>query len=73
MTKARKYRLLGLARSAMARALGYFAILMAVLSLIGAALGRATIDNLVGAFIFGLAAYLMLRAADAIHSASVID
>jgi hypothetical protein len=73
MTDEPKYRLQGLARSAMARALGFFFVLLAALSFIAAALGKATIANLLGAAIFGVGGYLLLKAADSIRASSIID
>lgn len=56
-------------RSTIARVLGWFAVFMTVISIVGALGGRARIGNLIGALIFGSAAFLLLWAAPRIRAA----
>jgi hypothetical protein len=53
--------------------LGWFAVVLAVGSVVGALSGHARIDNLIGALIFGSAAFLLLWAAPRIRAAGTVS
>ena len=59
-----------LASSAIARVLGWFAVMMTVISAIGAIVGRARTGNIIGTLIFGTAAVVLLWAARRIRASA---
>jgi hypothetical protein len=59
--------------STIARVLGWFAVILSVGSVLGALSGRARIGNLVGALIFGAAAFLLLWAARRIRATGTVS
>jgi hypothetical protein len=59
--------------STIARVLGWFAVVLSAGSILGALSGRARIGNLIGALIFGCAAFLLLWAARRIRATGTVS